>query len=103
MIPLETIIAQKNAVLALFGGDQCNVCTAIKPKIEEMLHMHFPHMHFVYIDCATHPETCAHQCVWSIPAVKVWFAGKLSGQWARAFSIEQLRQHIQRPYTLLFS
>lgn len=95
------IVAQ-DGVLVLFGGAHCNVCHAIKPKLEEMVTQQFPKMGFAYIDCEAHTDLCAQRGVFSLPVVQAYFMGQKSGEWVRAFSLGEIAEALQRPYAMVF-
>ncbi|RMD72314.1 MAG: thioredoxin [Bacteroidetes bacterium] len=103
MMDPEQLIERHPAVMVLFGGPDCGVCHAIRPKLEALVAKAFPKMQFAYIDCADDPAACARHMVFTVPVVKVWLDGRLAGEWARAFSVEAIRQALERPYELLFS
>ncbi len=100
---LDIRIGRHRALLALFGSPHCSVCHALRPRLEAMRATHFPEMAFAYVDCASHPASCAQHAVFALPAVKVWFEGRLAFEWAGAFSLELIRQQLERPYALLYS
>lgn len=88
------------AVFILFGSKQCNVCHALRPQLENMLALHYPDITSVYIDCEVSPEICAQHSVFTLPAVQFYIEGKKVTEFARAFSVEQLRQSMYRTYTI---
>lgn len=88
------------AVLILFGGKQCNVCHALRPQLEKMLESHYPDITSAYIDCEVSPQICAQHSVFTLPVVQFYIEGKKVTEFARSFSIEQLRQDMQRSYTM---
>ena len=88
------------AVFILFGGKHCNVCHAIRPQLENMLESHYPDITSAYIDCEVSPDICAQHSVFTLPAVQFYIVGKKVTEFARSFSIEQLRQSMNRSYTI---
>ena len=88
------------AVFILFGGKQCNVCHAIRPQLENMLASHYPDITSIYIDCEASPDICAQYSVFTLPVVQFYIEGMKITEFARSFSIEQLRQSMQRSYTM---
>ena len=88
------------AVIILFGGKHCAVCQSLRPQLESMLATRFPSMHTAYIDCEKSPAICAQHRVFALPAVSVFIEGKLSIEVARAFSLTELMQRMERSYTL---
>ena len=99
---MEELDAMKTAgaVFILFGGQQCNVCQVLRPQLEAMLETHYPDMDTAYIDCEVSPEICAQHGVFSLPVVQVYIEGMKISEAARSFSIEQVRQSMQRSYSM---
>jgi len=100
---LQQAVEQQEALLVLFGGQACNVCHVIKPKIEEEVAERFPKMAMVYIDCHKATDICSQNGVFTLPAVQVYFTGQRFIELKRTFSVSQLVQQIERPYQMLFS
>jgi thioredoxin-like negative regulator of GroEL len=88
------------AVFILFGGKHCNVCHALRPQLEDMLQSDYPEIVSVYIDCEVSPEICAQHSVFSLPVVQFYIEDKKVTEFARSFSIQQLRQSMRRSYTI---
>ena len=88
------------AVFILFGGKHCNVCHALRPQLENMLESHYPDITSAYIDCEASPDICAQHSVFTLPVVQFYIEGKKVTEFARSFSIEQLRQSMYRSYTI---
>jgi thioredoxin-like negative regulator of GroEL len=88
------------AIFILFGGEHCQVCKALRPKLSDRLHSQFPKLQAIYIDCEKSPEICAQFSVFSLPAVKVFIEGGLITEDARAFGMHELMQRIERSYSL---
>ncbi|TPE45055.1 thioredoxin family protein [Maribrevibacterium harenarium] len=95
--------ARNGASLILFGGEQCGVCHALKPKLQDMLSTEFPLVSGYYIDCHGRAAgTCAQERVFSLPVVQIWLEGKLFAEFSRVFSLGQVQAAIAHPYRLLF-
>lgn len=88
------------AVFILFGGKQCNVCHTLRPQIENMLELHYPDVSSIYVDCEVSPEICAQHSVFTLPVVQFYIEGMKITEFARSFSIEQLRQSMHRSYAM---
>ncbi len=99
---LESLINESKAVLVLFGGEDCWVCQAIKPKLCQQLNSIFPELELAYADCQLYPEVCAQSAVFSLPVVRVYFEGQLFCEEIKAFSLSKLVKDIERPYKTLF-
>lgn len=100
---LEALKQSKDALLILFGGQECNVCHAIKPKLEEMFSEHFPKVEMVYVDCHKTTHICSQQSIFTLPIVQVYFGGQKFIEEIRSFSLSKLQNDCQRPYELMFS
>ena len=99
-ISLIEDLSSKGALFILFGGPACGVCKSIRPQLKVMLEEHFPEMQSAYVDCETSPEICAQFSVFSLPVVKVFIDNKLIAEEFGAFSIYQLKEKLDRPYSL---
>ncbi|WP_024851595.1 thioredoxin family protein [Hydrogenovibrio kuenenii] len=100
---LDTLKAEKDALLVLFGGQECNVCHAIKPKLIEMFSERFPKIEMVYIDCHLTTGICSQQSIFTLPVVQVYFGGQKFVEEIRSFSLSKLLDDCQRPYDLMFA
>jgi len=87
-------------VFILFGGPQCGVCHAIKPKLVSLISQQYPELVMVYVDCASSPNVCAQHNVFSLPVVQLYIEGHLYLERARSFSLVELGSEIGRIYRL---
>jgi len=99
------LLQANEAVLLLFGGRQCGVCQAIKPQLEQLAAKEFPELAMGYIDCQDVAGTplCAARGIFSLPVVQLWFQGQRFLEFARVFSIGDIREALARPYAALKS
>lgn len=84
------------AVLLLFGGPQCGVCQAIKPKLENLMTQRHPDIALVYVDCVNSPAICAQHGVFTLPVVQFYVEGRLYLERGRSFSLVELSEQIER-------
>lgn len=84
------------AVLLLFGGPQCAVCQAIKPKLENLMTQRHPEIALVYVDCVTSSAICAQHGVFTLPVVQFYIEGRLYLERGRSFSLVELSDQIER-------
>lgn len=89
-----------DAVFILFGGARCQVCQALRPRLEDLLAREFPALRGVYVDCERTPALCGQYGVFSLPVVQVYIEGMKVAEAARAFSVRELREQLARPYAL---
>jgi len=99
-IELLNEMKASGAVFILFGGEHCSVCQSIRPQLNSMLEQQFPDMRGVYVDCEKSPDICAQHSVFTLPVVKAYIDGMKIAEEARAFSLKQLAQTIERPYLM---
>lgn len=99
---LRGLIRNAPAILAYFSTPSCNVCQALKPKLEQLLAKAFPKIQAIYVDCATYPEIAASFGVFSVPTLVVFFEGREWLRKGRSFSLTELRTGLERPYGMLF-
>lgn len=94
---------QSGAALVMFGGADCTVCSAVKPKLEALLADQFPRMEGVYLDCQGEAAAiCAQEGFFSIPVVQIWFESRKYAEFVRVFSIGEVAAAITQPYGLAF-
>lgn len=100
---LQDWTQKERAALLLFGGARCSVCEAIKPKLQQMIDTDFPKMSFGYTECDGDGRAlCAAHGLFSIPVVWIYFEGKRFSTFVRVFSLDEVREAIQRPYAMVF-
>lgn len=98
---IEELINNNKIVLLYFGSNNCNVCTAMKPKVKEILE-EFPKIKSVQIDVEKSLEISASYEIFTIPAILVFIEGKEIIREARYISIQNLREKIDRYYNMIF-
>jgi thioredoxin 1 len=84
------------AVLLFFGGTQCGVCQAIKPKLELLMTQQHPEIVLVYVDCVNSPAICAQHSIFSLPVVQFYIEGRLYLERGRSFSLVELSDQMER-------
>lgn len=100
---LECLLRENPATLLLFGGQDCGVCQAIKPQLEQLTREEFPKLAVAYIDCQQEGGVlCAARGIFALPVVQLWFEGRHFETFAKVFSLGQIRNALKRPYGLLF-
>jgi thioredoxin 1 len=92
---------QKTFVLYITDGT-CNVGENLSPKLEKLLIDHFPKLKLYYSYVSNTPEISAQLSIFIIPTILVFLEGKLYIQKSRSFSLEELKQEIDKYYKLIF-
>lgn len=99
---LEDLKLSEEALLILFGGKECNVCHAIKPKLIELVTEQFPKMKMVYVDCHVVTDICSQNGVFTLPTLQVFFTGQRFIEEVRSFSVQKVVADMVRPYSMVF-
>ncbi|NWN91167.1 thioredoxin family protein [Marinobacter adhaerens] len=97
---LTELISTSPAALVLYGGESCGVCQAVKPQLEQLVRAEFPELVMAYVDCQASVSVCAARGVFSLPVIHLWFEGQRFAEFARVFSIGDVRAALERPYRL---
>lgn len=90
------------ALLVLFGGAHCGVCTALRPRIEELLHQTpgLARLALAYVDCETAPAVCAQQGVFTVPVLRLYLDSRLALDFGRHFSLAVVGEGLVRQLEL---
>ena len=98
----DHLLRAEPVVLMYFSAPECGVCHALKPRIAALVNEQFPRMAFAEVDCARTPALAAQHQVFSVPVVVLFLEGRESLRWVRNLHLDELREQLMRPYTLLF-
>jgi len=90
-----------NPVLVYFSGENCSVCKALKPKIEEEVKKNFPLFEIYEVQTDIHKEITSHFTVFSIPTILVFFDKKEFFRKGRNISVSMFIEELKRPYNLM--
>jgi thioredoxin 1 len=96
------LVEENEAVLAYFSTETCSVCKVLKPKVTQMVSEYFPKIKAVTIQSDQLPELAAQLRIFAAPTVLVFFDGRETIRKSRAFGLDELKDEILRPYSLLF-
>lgn len=100
---VQEFLEKEKAVALYFTTPRCSVCEVLKPKIEELIQAEFPLIKFIQIKSDISPDISGHFGVFTAPTFLVFFEGKEYLRKARVMGISEIRDDLNRPYTLLFS
>ncbi len=98
---LNEIISNEIGVLLYFSTPTCNVCHALKPKIDQAFEKEFPLIKRYFIDSVETPEIPANLQIFSVPTIVVFLDGKEFARESRNVSVSELIQKIKRPYEIM--
>jgi len=98
---VKEMIDSEDGVLLYFSGEDCNVCHALRPKLQEAFDSNFPLIKQIYLDAHDNPDISAHFQVFSVPTAIVFLAGREFAREGRSISIHQLVTQLKRPYSMM--
>lgn len=99
---IEKLISENTIALIYFGSENCNVCTAMRPKIEKIL-KDYPKIASAEVDTEKSIQIAAEYSIFTIPVVLLYIEGKEAIREARHISIEDISNKIERYYKLIFN
>jgi thiol-disulfide isomerase/thioredoxin len=100
MARIQELIENNEMLLLYFGSNNCNVCVAIKPKIEKLI-KEYNKINCVQVDIDKSVEIAAQYNIFSIPAILLFIRGKETIREVRFISIEILSDKIARYHDIL--
>lgn len=89
-------------VLGYFSRPDCGVCTALKPKVNEMIDA-LPGATAYYINLDALPAAAGEYSIFTIPGILLFVDGKETIREARYVSADDLTHKMNRLYDLKFS
>lgn len=98
---LQDDIQNSTMLLAYFSAPDCGVCTALKPKVLEILE-DYPEIESRYIDVRDQMEAAAQHSIFTIPGILLFAEGRESIREARFVHVDDLRDRIDRLHSMLF-
>lgn len=98
---IKELINNNEMALVYFGSNNCNVCVAMKPKIEELL-KGFPKIRSAQVDIEKSLEVSATYNIFTIPVILLFVEGKETIREARYISMQDINSKIERYYNMIF-
>lgn len=96
VVQFEIFLKEYSMVLAYFSGESCNVCNALKPKIEMLVEQQFPSAKIIEIKTEQIPELASRYSVFTVPVVLFFVEGREYIREARNISVSELAQKIDK-------
>ena len=97
---LNDTLKNNSFVLAYFSGENCGVCSTLKPKLEELVKSRFKSIELVEIPTELAPELTGHFRMFTIPAVILFVEGKDYIREVRNISLFSLSEKISKIVSL---
>ena len=107
MQELKSIASVKEAIkegaaLLYVSSPHCNVCDALKIKVEELFSKEFPKIKLYEANVSVVPEIAGEFQIFSAPAMLIFFDGQEFAREGRNVSLELLSQRLEKVYGLYF-
>jgi thioredoxin 1 len=99
---LEKLIAEEKGLALYFYNDNCAPCHSLRPKIIELINESFPLLELYFVDAEAHPQIPVAFGVFTNPTLLVFFEGKEYIRKSKYVSVMELKEKIERIYTMLF-
>ena len=93
---------KKGAVLLYVSAPNCNVCDALKIKVEELFSNEFPKIKLYEANVSVVPELAGEFQIFSAPAMLIFFEGQEFAREGRNVSLELLSGRLEKVYKLYF-
>lgn len=88
--------------LIYFSHDTCQVCKVLKPKVEDLVKKEYPRVKFAYVDIGLQPKIAGNHAVFTVPTLILMADGKEMVRFSRSFGLDQLKDKLERYYTLYY-
>jgi thioredoxin-like negative regulator of GroEL len=98
---LKQTISENPFVLAYFSRPDCGVCTALKPKVQEMVDA-LDGALSRYVNLDLMPEAAGEYSIFTIPGILLFVDGKETIREARYVSADDLQRQMERIHALRF-
>jgi len=80
--------------LILFSSDRCSVCLPLKEKLRELSKE--LSVEFKEVKIEERPQEAAKRLIFSAPTVVLEKEGRELARWSGVFSLEQVRERVER-------
>jgi len=99
---LTNLLSESPIAGLYFSGRSCGVCHSLRPKIEALFAEDFPKVPLLEIATEEQPELAAQHSVFTLPVLIIYIDGREGPRFARSFSLDEVREALERPYSMLF-
>lgn len=99
---LQNLIQSNEAILVYFSTNHCAPCISLRPKVIGLLQTKFPKMKMEFMDAESSPEITGQFSVFASPTILLFFDGKETRRFSKYVSVAELKESIERYYTMIF-
>lgn len=97
---INIFIKENKFSMIYFSTKGCNVCTALFPKVEKLLHL-YPRISLAKVDIDELTEAAGAFSIFTIPCILAYIDGKEIIREARFISMDLLEEKLSRFYSFL--
>lgn len=90
----------KSVEAILFSGENCGICTALKPKLSEVMKT-YPAIDYRVVIAEKEPSLAASHTVFNVPVLLISAEGREYRRYHGAFSLNQVENDIDRLLSLM--
>jgi len=98
---LNSILGEHPLTLLYFSTPSCNVCKALRPKVEILLEATAP-WHFQYVNTEEAMEIAGQHLIFAVPTLLLMVEGREIARLSRHFGMHELEAPVRR-YAQLFN
>ncbi|HIE34627.1 MAG TPA: thioredoxin [Campylobacterales bacterium] len=99
---INEVISVDDAILFYITSKNCNVCKALKPKIEKLFLKNFPKISLYEIDIEKIPGIGSKFNIYTIPVILLFFDKKEFLRESRNVNLYSLKERVEKIYNLYF-
>lgn len=84
----------------LFSGKNCGICTALKPKLSEVMKA-YPDIDYKVVIAEEEPALAASHTVFNVPVLLILAEGREFRRYHGAFSLNEVKNDVDRLLKLI--
>jgi len=92
---MNETIRSKSLLVSYFSHDDCNVCKALRPQVQQMV-SDLEGMEFVYINAKESPHVSGQFMVFAVPTIIIFYEGREAKRYSRHLSLNDFRHFLHR-------
>lgn len=98
----EEIVANTEGVIFYFYSETCGVCTALFPKLKNLVRTAFPQLKLIRLSAEVNRHLAYQLRMTSVPGIIGFLAGKEFFRSNGLISLGEFHHRISRPYGFFF-
>ncbi|MCF8232834.1 MAG: thioredoxin family protein [Bacteroidales bacterium] len=99
---VQKLLENERGVLLYFYNDHCAPCLSLRPKVIHLISTTFPQITLAFVNSERYPDIPAHYGIFSNPALLLFIEGREYLRKSKYISESELRESIDRLYSMAF-